>query len=53
MKQRGVRTARVITLRQPMDLAVVRIPQVQAEWQARLSSLPVPAGKGFVSCETR
>jgi hypothetical protein len=53
MKQRGVRTARVVTLRQPMDLAVVRIAQAQPEWQARLSSLPVPAGKGFVSCDTR
>lgn len=53
MKLRGVRTARVVNLRAPSNQMVVRVAQTQADDAQRLSSLPLPAGKGFVACEPR
>ena len=51
MKLRGVRTARVVNLRPPLTLNVVRADAVAASDQARLRALALPAGKGFVPCQ--
>jgi hypothetical protein len=50
MRLRGVRTARVVNARPPMSLTVLKVAQADSANQARLSSLPLPAGKGFIAC---
>lgn len=50
MRLRGVRTARVVNARPPMSLTVLKVAQADSATQARLSSLPLPAGKGFIAC---
>ncbi|RZL10752.1 MAG: SPOR domain-containing protein [Rubrivivax sp.] len=52
LRLRGVRTARVVTIRPAADLMVIRIPLASAEIQRRLPALPLPAGKGFAACTT-
>lgn len=49
-KLRGIRTARIVSLRQPLDVQVVRVPQATASMQAALSGLKLPQGKGFSAC---
>jgi len=51
MKLRGVRTARVVNLRPPLMLNVVRAESVAAGDQPRLRALALPPGKGFVPCQ--
>jgi hypothetical protein len=56
LKLRGVRTARVVTLRPPMDLTVLRIPvasALPAATRQRLAGIALPPGKGLVACESR
>lgn len=50
MVQRGVRTARVITLRQPQSQTLLRVPAADAAARARLAGLRLPSGPGFVEC---
>lgn len=50
MAQRGVRTARVLTLRQAQSQTVLRLPAADAATQARLAGLSMPSGPGFVAC---
>lgn len=50
LRQRGVRTARIVTIRPAADLMVIRIPQATADVQRLLPALPLPSGKGFVTC---
>ena len=50
LRLRGVRTARVVTIRPAADLMVIRVPMASAEVQRRLPALPLPAGKGFAAC---
>ncbi len=52
LRQRGVRSARVVTLRPAADLKVIRVPQASTEVQRQLTSLGLPAGKGFAACAT-
>jgi len=52
LRLRGVRTARVVTIRPAVDLMVIRIPTASADVQRRLPALPLPAGKGFAVCTT-
>lgn len=50
MAQRGLRTARVITLRQAQSQAVLRVPAADAVLRARLAGLQLPSGPGFLPC---
>jgi len=50
MAQRGVRTARVITLRQAQSQTVLRVPAADASQRARLAGLQLPSGPGFMPC---
>jgi hypothetical protein len=50
MRLRGVRTARVVNARPAMELMVIKVPQASPADQGKLSTLPLPAGKGFIAC---
>lgn len=50
LRNRGIRTARVVTLRPIMELQVVRVPQADSRTQTALAGLKLPAGKGFTAC---
>ena len=50
MVQRGVRTARTITLRPTQELTLLRVPVADAATRARLAGLRLPSGPGFVAC---
>lgn len=51
LRQRGIRTARVVTVRPAQDVAVVRVPQASLAIQRVLASMSLPAGKGFGTCK--
>lgn len=48
--QRGVRTARVITLRPAQTLTLLRLPAADAALRARLAGLRLADGLAFVAC---
>ncbi len=50
MAQRGLQTARVITLRQAQSQVLLRVPAADATLRARLAGLQWPSGPGFVAC---
>ncbi len=49
--QRGVRTARVVTLRAATPTLMLRVPAADAALRQRLATLALPGGLGFVRCE--
>ncbi len=50
MAQRGVRSARVVTLRPAQSQTLLRLPAADAATQARLAGLTMPSGPGFGAC---
>jgi len=50
MAQRGLRTARVITLRPAQSQTLLRLPAADAAMRARLAGLQLPNGPGFLPC---
>ncbi len=50
LQTKGVRTARVISVRPSMDVSVIRVPLADARTQQLLQALPLPAERGFVGC---
>lgn len=50
MAQNGLRTARVITLRQAQSQTLLRVPAADATLRARLAGLQLPSGPGFLPC---
>lgn len=50
MVQRGLRTARVVTLRAAQSQTLLRLPAADATLRARLAGLKMPSGPGFVDC---
>ncbi|MDO9005916.1 MAG: SPOR domain-containing protein [Aquabacterium sp.] len=50
LKLRGIRTARVVTLRPAMEVQVVRVAQADINTQVALSTLKLPQGKSFAAC---
>lgn len=48
--KRGVRTARVVTLRPAQAQLLLRVPLADATLRARLAGLRLPSGPGFVAC---
>lgn len=53
MVQRGVRSARVVTLRPAQRQTLLRLPAADAATQARLAGLAMPSGPGFLACADR
>lgn len=51
LRQRGIRTARVVTVRPAQEVAVVRVPQAGLAIQRVLAGMTLPAGKGFGACK--
>lgn len=51
LRARGIRTARVVTVRPAMDLSVVRVPQAGLAVQRVLTGMTLPSGKGFGACK--
>ncbi|MBC7700984.1 hypothetical protein [Aquabacterium sp.] len=50
LKLRGIRTARIISLRPAMEVQVVRVAQADINTQVALSALRLPQGKSFAAC---
>lgn len=50
MVQRGLRTARVVTLHPAQGQTLLRLPAADATLRARLAGLKMPSGPGFVEC---
>ncbi len=50
MRNRGIRTARIVNVRPPMELKLVRIEQASASTRNTLESIKLPEGKNFVAC---
>jgi hypothetical protein len=50
LQTKGVRTARVVSVRPPMDVSVIRVQQADAKMQQQLKGLPLPPDRGFVGC---
>lgn len=53
LKDRGVRSARIVTLRQPGELDYVRVPAATAAQQASLAKVRLPQRKTFGDCRQR
>jgi len=51
MVQRGVRTARVDTVRAAQNQTLLRLPAADGVLRARLAGLRLPSGPGFNSCD--
>ncbi|MGE5450433.1 MAG: SPOR domain-containing protein [Acidobacteriota bacterium] len=49
-RTRGVRTARVVAARPPMELQVIRVPRATTKIQVTLGGIKLPAGKAFTAC---
>jgi hypothetical protein len=50
LRNRGIRTARVVNVRPDMEVQVVRIAHTNQRIQLTLSNLKLPQGKGFSAC---
>lgn len=50
MKLRGIRTARVVVLRPPAEMQLVRVAQAPMRTQVALSGAKLPQGKAFSAC---
>lgn len=50
MVQRGLRTARVVTVRPAQSQTLLRVPAADATLRARLAGLKMPSGPGFGDC---
>jgi len=52
MKARGIRTARIVVLRPPADMQLVRVAQATQRAQVALSAVKLPQGKAFSACRS-
>lgn len=50
MKTRGLRSARVVTIRPRIQAQNIVIPQATQSWQATLPGIRLPQGKRFTAC---
>lgn len=51
LKQRGIRTARIVNVRPRMDAQLVRVAQATAPMQTALHGIKLPQGKRFAACQ--
>lgn len=52
LKQRGIRTARVVTIRPAGQVHYLRVAQANESIQVTLSGLKLPQGKSFTACRS-
>jgi hypothetical protein len=52
LRQRGIRTARVVTIRPAGQVHYLRVAQATQAMQVTLSSLRLPLGKSFMACRS-
>ena len=52
LKQRGIRTARVVTIRPAGQVHYLRVAQANESMQVTLSGLKLPQGKSFTACRS-
>lgn len=52
LKQRGIRTARVVTIRPAGQVHYLRVAQANVSMQVTLSGLKLPQGKSFSACRS-
>ncbi len=52
LKQRGIRTARVVTIRPAGQVHYLRVAQANESMQVTLSGLKLPQGKTFTACRS-
>jgi hypothetical protein len=52
LKQRGIRTARVVTIRSAGQVHYLRVAQANVSMQVTLSGLKLPQGKSFTACRS-
>jgi len=52
LRQRGIRTARVVTIRPPGQVQYLRINGANEAMQVTLSGLKLPQGKSFTACRS-
>lgn len=50
LRNRGIRTARIVNIRPKMDVQVVKVAQATERMQVTLASIRLPQGKGFTAC---
>lgn len=50
MRNRGIRTARIVNVRPNMEVQVLRVPRASVGMQVTLASMKLPQGKGFSAC---
>lgn len=50
MRNRGIRTARIVNLRPSMEVQVLKVPQATVNMQVALAGMKLPQGKGFSPC---
>jgi len=50
VRQKGVKSAKVVLVRSPAELQVVRVPKADSQARAALKELKLPQGKKFESC---
>lgn len=51
MRSRGIRTARIVNVRPPMEVQVLRVPHATVNMQVTLSGMKLPQGKSFNPCQ--
>lgn len=52
LRQRGIRTARVVTVRAAGQVQYLRVPQATVRMQVTLSGIKLPQGKSFTACRS-
>ena len=52
LRNRGIRTARVVNVRPAMTVQLLRVPEADEPAQVKLSTLKLPQDKGFVACRS-
>jgi hypothetical protein len=50
LRNRGIRTARIINVRPAMEVQIIRVAQASMPMQMSLANLKLPQGKGFSAC---
>jgi hypothetical protein len=50
LRNRGIRTARIVTVRPPAEVQIARVPAATERMQVALAGAKLPQGKGFTAC---
>lgn len=50
LRNRGIRTARIVTQRPAAELQMIRVPRADTAAQVKLAGLKLPQGKRFTAC---